>query len=219
MTAAESNPEDLTARARIRDAAMRLFGEVGFERATVRGIAEAAGVSPGLVRHHFGSKQGLREACDEHLLRMVRRLDDRARESMDSGVPGVVLSARAAAWPHMRYLTRSLSEGFAAELFDELARLSEPWLAEADRNRSDPSAVDTGVRAAVVTAWALSSAILHEHLSRAFGVDMFSPEGDRLLARAHIDLYSHPMLSLDDARRILDALDEAESSPPQGESR
>ncbi|MGA8112556.1 MAG: TetR family transcriptional regulator, partial [Actinocatenispora sp.] len=37
------DPEDLTARARIRDAAMRQFGELGFERATIRGIAEAAG--------------------------------------------------------------------------------------------------------------------------------------------------------------------------------
>ncbi len=52
--------EDLTARARIRDAALAQFAEYGFDRATVRGIAGAAGVSPGLVRHHFGSKNGLR---------------------------------------------------------------------------------------------------------------------------------------------------------------
>jgi hypothetical protein len=38
-------PADLTARARIRDAALRLFGEQGFDQATIRGIAEAAGVS------------------------------------------------------------------------------------------------------------------------------------------------------------------------------
>jgi TetR/AcrR family transcriptional regulator, regulator of cefoperazone and chloramphenicol sensitivity len=31
-------------------------------------IAAAAGVSPGLVIHHFGSKDGLREAVDAHVL-------------------------------------------------------------------------------------------------------------------------------------------------------
>ena len=33
---------DMTAKARIRDAAMQLFGEVGYERATTRAIAERA---------------------------------------------------------------------------------------------------------------------------------------------------------------------------------
>jgi TetR/AcrR family transcriptional regulator, regulator of cefoperazone and chloramphenicol sensitivity len=64
MTAAD----DLTARARIRDAALRQFAEQGFERSTIRGIAATAGVSPGLVRHHFGSKEALRDAVDEHVL-------------------------------------------------------------------------------------------------------------------------------------------------------
>lgn len=54
-------PEDLTARARIRDAALKHFTESGFAKATIRDIARTAGVSPGLVRHHFGSKEGLRE--------------------------------------------------------------------------------------------------------------------------------------------------------------
>src|SRR4029077_8442435 len=54
--------EDLTARARIRDAALRLFAERGIEGATIRDIARAAGVSGGLVRHHFGSKEALRHA-------------------------------------------------------------------------------------------------------------------------------------------------------------
>ncbi len=44
---------DLTARARIREAALRHFAEEGYERATIRAIAATAGVSPGLVRHHF----------------------------------------------------------------------------------------------------------------------------------------------------------------------
>jgi AcrR family transcriptional regulator len=38
--------EDLTGRARIRDAALRLFAEGGVEGTTVRSIARAAGVRP-----------------------------------------------------------------------------------------------------------------------------------------------------------------------------
>ncbi|MFC7589230.1 helix-turn-helix domain-containing protein [Nonomuraea antimicrobica] len=38
--------EDLTTRARIRDAAMALFAEQGVKATTIRGIAEAAKVSP-----------------------------------------------------------------------------------------------------------------------------------------------------------------------------
>jgi AcrR family transcriptional regulator len=44
---------------RILVAARRLFGEQGYERTTIRGIAEAAGSDPGLVMRYFGSKEQL----------------------------------------------------------------------------------------------------------------------------------------------------------------
>ena len=46
-------------RARILDAAARLFAETGYERTTIRAIAAAAGVDAGLVMHYFGSKEDL----------------------------------------------------------------------------------------------------------------------------------------------------------------
>uniref|UniRef100_UPI0013D78043 TetR/AcrR family transcriptional regulator n=1 Tax=Fodinicola feengrottensis TaxID=435914 RepID=UPI0013D78043 len=55
------NEDDLTARARIRNAALRQFADKGVKGTTIRGVAEAAGVSPALVQHHFGSKEQLRE--------------------------------------------------------------------------------------------------------------------------------------------------------------
>lgn len=205
--ATEPEPEDLTARARIRDAALRHFGEYGFERATIRGIAEAAGVSSGLVRHHFGSKQALREACDDYLSRAVRRLNDRLRADPTLDEVNYVGAARAAVGPYHRYLARALAEGSARSLFDDMVRMSEEWLAVADRARPDPPAVDRRVRAALITAMALSVPVLHEHVSRGMGIEVFSPEGDQLLARALIDIYSHPLLSLDDAASALAGLD------------
>src|SRR6516162_6324533 len=69
-----SVPDDRTARAVIRDEALRLFAELGPDGVTVRQLAAAAGVSPGLVLHHFGSKQGLRQAVDEHVLGLFDRM-------------------------------------------------------------------------------------------------------------------------------------------------
>ncbi len=49
----------MTAREVVRDEGLRLFVAHGPDAVTVRQIAAAAGVSPALVVHHFGSKEGL----------------------------------------------------------------------------------------------------------------------------------------------------------------
>ena len=46
-------------REAILDAARRAFAEQGYQHATVRGVADLAGVDPALVHHYFGTKQGL----------------------------------------------------------------------------------------------------------------------------------------------------------------
>jgi AcrR family transcriptional regulator len=65
--------DDLTARARIRDAAIDAFAATGFD-ATVRQIAARAGVSAGLITHHFGSKDALRVECDAEVLARILAL-------------------------------------------------------------------------------------------------------------------------------------------------
>ena len=60
-------------RARLADAARRLFAERGFERTTVRAIASAGGAPTGAVAAHFGSKIGLLLAILEDVNR--RQLD------------------------------------------------------------------------------------------------------------------------------------------------
>jgi len=46
-------------REAILDAARRAFAEQGYQRATIRVVAELAGVDPALVHHYFGTKQEL----------------------------------------------------------------------------------------------------------------------------------------------------------------
>jgi len=99
--------DDLTTSARIRDAAIDLFGREGFA-VGVRAIATAAGVSPGLVIHHFGSKEGLRKACDDYVADVVR---EGKEETIRSSDPATWLQQMAEIEeyaPLMSYLVRTL---------------------------------------------------------------------------------------------------------------
>src|SRR6266508_1453721 len=100
-------PEDLTARARIRDAALRLFAERGIEAATIRDIAKAAGVSSGLVRHHFGSKEALRDACDSYAMDRTTRLREQMLTEGRLADQTFVVSVHPTARLLQSYLVRS----------------------------------------------------------------------------------------------------------------
>jgi AcrR family transcriptional regulator len=55
-------------RARIVLTALRLFGEHGFDGASTRDIATAAGVNAPALQYYFDSKEGLFVACVEHIV-------------------------------------------------------------------------------------------------------------------------------------------------------
>ncbi|GFG70707.1 TetR/AcrR family transcriptional regulator [Mycolicibacter senuensis] len=57
--------QDLTGRARIRNAALDLYAQYGEDRISLRAVAAEAGVTLGLVQHHFKTKEGLRHAVDQ----------------------------------------------------------------------------------------------------------------------------------------------------------
>jgi TetR/AcrR family transcriptional regulator, regulator of cefoperazone and chloramphenicol sensitivity len=59
---------DLTAKARIRNAALALYANYGEDATSMRAIADAAGVTVGLVVHHFRTKDGLREAIEQQIV-------------------------------------------------------------------------------------------------------------------------------------------------------
>ncbi len=189
--------DDLTARARIREAALAQFTEHGYERATIRGIAAAAGVSPGLLRHHYGSKQELREAVDAHVLAEILRVNEEIKEGSDRGDLAPSAMSREALRPYQGYLVRALSEGSqtAVTIFDNMIGPTEEWLARADERRTDPPYADPKTRAAVLTAMALGVGLLHEHVSRVLGVDILSAAGDRQIALAMLDIYSHALVT------------------------
>ena len=82
-------PGDLTARARIRNEAFSLYAIQGEERVSMRAVAAAAGVTIGLVQHHFGTKEGvylavLERARREYEAVMIAAIDPElpAREQL-----------------------------------------------------------------------------------------------------------------------------------------
>ena len=78
---------------RIVDAAARMFGRDGFQGASMGAVAEAAGVSKGLLHYHFESKEHLLiEAVRATFRQLHRRFDDRFRQGdrgLDTALEGL----------------------------------------------------------------------------------------------------------------------------------
>ena len=110
----------------IRDAAVGRFARDGF-RVGLRTVAADAGVTAGLIVHHFGSKDGLRRACDEHVLAVMR---EQKTKALTDGTGTMLLAQMAEVErfvPMVRYLLRSMQAG------GELARnLVEHMIADAE---------------------------------------------------------------------------------------
>lgn len=69
--ASREHDSELSRVERIRDAAIKTFAERGTQATSLRMIAAAAGVSLGLVQHHFGTKANLVQAVDEHVMMVL----------------------------------------------------------------------------------------------------------------------------------------------------
>ncbi|WP_118915543.1 TetR/AcrR family transcriptional regulator [Mycobacterium shigaense] len=125
---------DLTAAARIRDSAIRQFGEHGFG-VGLRTIAKAAGVSPALVIHHFGSKEGLRKACEDYIAEEIYSSKSEAMRSKDPATWFAQLAEIEAYAPLMAYLVRSMQAGgeLANMLWRRMIDNAYPYLEEGVR--------------------------------------------------------------------------------------
>lgn len=166
--------DDRTTKARIRDAAIECFAAEGVSATSIRTIATTAGVSPGLVMHHFGSKDALRVACDEHVATLIREQKGGAMAQGASLDPLAALRSVVDGPPILRYLARTLVDGspHVADLVDELV---------SDAIAYTETAVEAGLlkpseqpreRATLLTLWLLGGVVLHEHMERLLGVDI-----------------------------------------------
>jgi AcrR family transcriptional regulator len=144
--------------ARILDAATQLFLTAGYERATIRAVASAAGVDAALVMHYFGSKQEL-----------FRRVIDAAPVPEVSGAPGqaaeqilAALADRLASEPvaSLTLLRSMLTNQEAASVARVATARYEAQIAQAI------PAGDASLRAAIISAITLG-VMVSRHLIKS----------------------------------------------------
>lgn len=83
---AKATPKSLRTRARILDAAMRLFAEIGYHAATNGLIADAAKLTRGAMLYHFATREELVEAAIAHIeVARARLFEEAARASAQPG--------------------------------------------------------------------------------------------------------------------------------------
>lgn len=178
MRSAASVPtDDRTARARIRDAAITRFAADGVAATSVRAIAAEAGVSPGLVIHHFGSKDALRHECDEYVAGLIRANKEQAMRAGPTLDPVAALRDADHDVPLTAYLASTLIDGtpHVAALIDELVADAVAYMEEGVASGTLRPSRHPYERAAILTIWSLGALLLHEHVERLLGVDLTQP--------------------------------------------
>jgi TetR/AcrR family transcriptional regulator, regulator of cefoperazone and chloramphenicol sensitivity len=183
-------PDDLTARARIRDAAFELIATRGVQGATLRAIARAAGVSPALVNHHYGSKQGVVDAVAEWVQALLRSATADDGATVD---PAEANARRAAAFealltdaPLVRAYIRRMLLDDSPEGLDWFARIVDEGAADLRRRARTGmarSARDVHAVAAILNVLALGPVLLPRHLEHALGGDGDDAADDGVMLR------------------------------------
>lgn len=114
--------EDKTRYARIRDAALELFAAKGAQAPSMRDIATAAGVSIGLVQHHFGTKSDVRDAIDAYVTGIVADAIEYTDSTGATDGAGIMRDLVADQPIPMTYLARAVADRHSAALstFDDL---------------------------------------------------------------------------------------------------
>lgn len=202
-----SDTSDLTTRARIRDAALTLFGAQGFDRTSVRAIAARAGVSAALVMHHFGSKDALRAACDAAI---VDEIMGRKESMLTEGD----LSSTMRRWladidtfrPSLDYLARMIIDGGEAGqgLFDQLVDRTEAMISQGVEDGVMTAPSDLRTTAVIVASHGIMPLLLERHIGRALGGTGLGGSGlsldvVRRLTLPTLELYTHGLYADDSA--------------------
>jgi AcrR family transcriptional regulator len=117
-------------RRRILEAARALFSEAGFEAATTRDIAAAAGIATGTLFNYFPSKEAIAMAMVAEALEEARRRFQarRAGDSLEEDLFALIVTELRCLRPHRSYLRPVLETALSP-----LARADASPAAEAIR--------------------------------------------------------------------------------------
>jgi len=197
MRSAQPADNDLTTKARIRDAAIEQVATSGSPAFTVRGVAKIAGVSPALVLHHFGSKDGLAAACDEYVLERFHEITETTTVAPADVMAAMDIELELA--PLARYAAESLRAGtpFAKVFMERLVEDSELYLERAVAAGMVHPAHDARRRAEFLTMFSIGLMILSPYLvPPGTPVEDFKEIQNRYIPEI-LELYTHGLFTDD----------------------
>lgn len=185
---------------RILAAAILLFGEHGVRGTTLKAVAAEANVSQALIVHHYGTKEGLRAACDEYVAETIRERKQETFAAEPQLDPLMALRRLEHGRPLLRYLIRALTEGgsHASELIDGMVADAQDYMAQGERDGVFKSSDVPRDRAALLVIWSMGALALHEHVERLLGVDFLAadapPERLQRYLRPALELFMHGLM-------------------------
>jgi AcrR family transcriptional regulator len=201
--------DDVTTKARIRDAAITLFGRNGFAATSVRAIAEEAAVSPALVIHHFGSKDRLRAECDSFIVEALGARKSGLDDSNLTVSMQAMLSDLDTYRPTLDYLGHMLLDGSAAgdRLLDDLVALTQHMLEAGVADGTIEPSSDPTMRAILVALHGVMPIVLQRQFARLLGEPGLTNSMIRRMTLPSLELYTHGLYRdasmLDAAREAL----------------
>jgi AcrR family transcriptional regulator len=188
-------------REKLIAAGTKLFGEHGFTGASVRDIAGQAGVSIGLIRSHFGSKEGLRREINDHVLQEIEALYSSVTEHSGTKPLGRVVED-AVEWLErdrglMLYIRTAFMEqtSCSQEMFDRLLKTLRSFVSQNKENGFLQDGVDEEWAAIYLLFDLLGPAIIEPFAETAFGASMYARPmierrnafGRRLMTRGFLE--------------------------------
>jgi AcrR family transcriptional regulator len=189
---------DLTTFARIRNAALAGYAKDGVAATSIRDTAKAAGVSPGLVQHHFATKAALGQAVNDYVAATAVAAFADVPVASSAADASEELGRRVATLVHehpdaLLYVARASIEGDpgALDLFDTFVSIAEQQWQQLSRDgllRADIDQQWTVLNTIIVN---LGPLLFHAGLDRHLPQPFLSPEGLERWQTAATKLFRH----------------------------